>query len=141
MTRPLHKAPAKVALDFCARLAAGQSIETICSQRDQPEWERVRLWLVRDPDFRRLYDQALADQGELVASRLAEIAAGLRPGSAESVRLLLALLTQRRGRPETQAATEAVAATGEAEVALDDLLRAALAAPGGENDGEAGDGA
>lgn len=43
---------------FCERVAAGESVRSICRDDDYPEMKTIFRWLSKHDDFRQLYDKA-----------------------------------------------------------------------------------
>lgn len=60
--------------EICGRLAAGESLYSICKSAHMPEIVTVYRWMVKDEDFRQQYVRAREDQAETHADQMQEIA-------------------------------------------------------------------
>lgn len=64
--RPTKYTP-ELALLICSRLAAGESIRTICEDEEMPNASTVHLWVLEDRDgFSKQYAKARAVQAEVM---------------------------------------------------------------------------
>jgi hypothetical protein len=59
---------------ICERLAAGESLRSICKDDGMPSWPCISNWLQRFPEFAAQYARAREDQAEAHADRIIEIA-------------------------------------------------------------------
>jgi hypothetical protein len=59
---------------ICERLAAGESLRSICRDDDMPSWPAISNWLQKFPEFAAQYARAREDQAETHADRIIEIA-------------------------------------------------------------------
>jgi hypothetical protein len=64
----------KLAARICARVAAGQSLRSICRDDDMPHRDTVRRWMRDKPDFAREYARAHEEFADVVFEELLEIA-------------------------------------------------------------------
>lgn len=59
---------------ICARLGGGESLRTICYDKDMPEARTVHYWLVDKSDFFQQYARARDIQAEVLFDEILEIA-------------------------------------------------------------------
>ncbi|WP_448115741.1 terminase small subunit-like protein [Mesorhizobium amorphae] len=64
----------KVADLICERLAEGQSLRSICSDKAMPDKATVFRWLAADADFARLYAHARDAQVDALVDEMIDIA-------------------------------------------------------------------
>ncbi len=69
--------------DFCAELALGNSLRSVCSKKGQPTHQTVYNWLNKYPDFLEQYTRAKADSGDADADRIEEIAEKVLAGNLD----------------------------------------------------------
>lgn len=60
--------------EICARLAHGESLNSICKEDDQPAMPTVYRWLRQNEEFRNNYACAREDQADTLAEEIIEIA-------------------------------------------------------------------
>lgn len=65
---------AEIAAVILTRIADGQSLRTICSDKDMPSRELVRRWLLDNPEFVGQYARARDEQADTYADEIAAIA-------------------------------------------------------------------
>lgn len=73
MSRPSSFTQAKADL-ICERLAAGESLRSICSSDDMPSQTSVFRWLRDNESFREQYARAREDQAETLFDQMVDIA-------------------------------------------------------------------
>ena len=74
MARPSILNP-KMARDICSRIAAGESLRSICSDEDMPDKSSVMLWVATDRDgFSDQYEKACLARAHFWADELLDIA-------------------------------------------------------------------
>lgn len=61
-----------IATRFCDRIAAGNSMNTVCQADDMPERQTIFRWLVRE-EFRDMYTRACAERREVRKEQLLDI--------------------------------------------------------------------
>lgn len=59
---------------ICKRIADGESINKICSEKDMPAQANFYRWLQKDSALREIYAQARQDQAEKYLDEIIEIA-------------------------------------------------------------------
>lgn len=64
----------KVALEICARIARGESLNSICKDEGMPGLTAVYAWLLRHEDFAKQYARAREDQADTLADEIVAIA-------------------------------------------------------------------
>lgn len=82
--QPMKAAPAKMGRPttyneafrdaFCERVAAGESVRSICRDDDYPEMKTIFRWLSKHEDFRHLYDKAKEMAMMAMAEEIMDIA-------------------------------------------------------------------
>lgn len=82
--KPMTKAPAKMGRPtiynevirdaFCERVAAGESVRSICRDDDYPEMKTIFRWISKHDDFRQLYEKAKEMAMLAMAEELLDIA-------------------------------------------------------------------
>lgn len=65
---------ANMAADICGRLAAGESLASICRDQTMPAQTTVYRWIATIPEFRELYACAREDQAETLADQIQDLA-------------------------------------------------------------------
>ena len=127
---------------ICNRLAEGESLRSICSDRTMPCWETVRRWLRQQPQFRADYAEAREHQADWLAAEALDAARRVLPATASSTRVLLSELHWQAARlrprvygerpqaPEDGAAEDEIAATLRAALARADAGEAGAGVPG-----------
>lgn len=63
-----------IAGDICGRIAAGESLRSICKDEKMPDQVTIYRWLAVNEEFRKLYVQAREDQAETHADVIVDIA-------------------------------------------------------------------
>ena len=123
--------------EICRRLAEGQSLRSICSDRTMPCWETVRRWLRSRPKFRADYAEAREHQADWLAAEALDTARTVTPATATATRVLLAELHWQaaRLRPRVYGERPAPEAERDGDDEIAATLRAALARA---EEGEAG---
>lgn len=72
-----------VAEEICTRIMCGDSLAAICRDDDMPAYRTVMKWLQDDPEFRRNYASARADQGHADADEIRDIATRMIKGEID----------------------------------------------------------
>lgn len=65
---------AETAAKICERLVNGESLRSICRDREMPDAVTVFRWMEKHPEFRKQYVHAREMQAELLAEEIIEIA-------------------------------------------------------------------
>jgi hypothetical protein len=71
--RPSTYSEAKT-VEICARLAQGESLRSICKEKDQPNITTVYEWLFKHEDFAKRYARAREEQADTLADEIVAIA-------------------------------------------------------------------
>ncbi len=84
--RPSRYTPDLAAV-ICGRLAGGESLRTICADKDMPAISTVMGWLFDGDhgEFSEQYARAREAQAELRADEITDIADGVEHGASEAV--------------------------------------------------------
>jgi hypothetical protein len=64
----------EIATEICNRLAEGESLRTICSDKDMPDRQTVYTWLSTKKDFLDQYAHAREEQADSLADEIIAIA-------------------------------------------------------------------
>lgn len=62
------------ATEICARIAAGESLNSICKEQGQPGITAVYAWLLRHENFAKMYARAREEQADTLADEIVAIA-------------------------------------------------------------------
>ena len=73
----------KRASRVCRRLAAGETLEAICTEKDMPTVETVRDWMMDSADFHGRYLRAKQVYAERLTEEVVAIADALAEGASE----------------------------------------------------------
>lgn len=71
--RPSSYTEDKAAL-ICGRIAAGESLVSICRDEDMPDVVTVYRWIAANESFRNMYARARDDQADTLADQILDIA-------------------------------------------------------------------
>lgn len=79
-----------LATNICDRIAEGESLRTICNDRDMPNWRTVLRWLEQDEAFASKHARAREAQADVMDERILKIADSCtnETANADRVRLL-----------------------------------------------------
>ena len=86
MAAPVCTYTDDVGIEICARLAAGESLVTICKHPLMPTAMCVYNWLQRHPHFKAMYDDARIQQADFYADAIIEIANNTETGTTIKTR-------------------------------------------------------
>lgn len=98
--------------EFCARIAAGESMRSICKLKSMPSWKSVCRWLhagqTEDGSelaraFRQRYARAREEQADLLAEEALDAARGANARNANAKRLLVDTIKWRAGKLKPKA--------------------------------------
>ncbi len=62
-----------IAIEICARLATGESLNSICRDESMPGLSTVYRWIAAQDEFRELYARAREDQADTLADEIVDI--------------------------------------------------------------------
>jgi hypothetical protein len=65
---------AKVAQEFCSRIAEGRSVRSVCKDADMPSKSTIFVWLDEQENFQKLYALAQEERAEAMFDDMLEIA-------------------------------------------------------------------
>jgi hypothetical protein len=68
---------------FCAEIAIGNSLRSVCSRDDMPSHQTVYNWMLKNPSFLEQYARAKEDSGDADADKIEEIAELVLSGKLE----------------------------------------------------------
>ena len=71
--RPTTYTP-EIALEICARIQEGQTLNQVCRDPDMPGNRTIYDWLTIHPEFSQMYARAKEDQADTYADEIIEIA-------------------------------------------------------------------
>lgn len=97
MGRPSTFTPA-LATRICDRIASGESIRSICSEKGMPGWETVRGWLLKHPEFAAQYARAREDQADAMDEEILETARSTTAENAQANRVKIDAYKWRAAR-------------------------------------------
>lgn len=75
----------ELAEKFCAALAEGKGVRSVCRMKGMPSKAAVFKWLREYPEFAKLYDIATDERADTQVEEIVEIADNCKP-DADSVR-------------------------------------------------------
>ena len=64
----------ELAAEFCSRIAAGESVRSVCKADDMPCDKTIFLWLQRHKDFLQHYELAVASRTDVHIEDMLDIA-------------------------------------------------------------------
>lgn len=77
----------QTAAAICERIAAGESLRSICASKSMPCCSTVQRWLAENEDFQRAMRLARDLQADTLAEQIIELADSATPETAHAVRL------------------------------------------------------
>ena len=72
---------------ICDRIADGESLRSICNDRDIPNWRTVLRWLERDAEFASKYARARELQADVMDERILTVADACTNETAQADRV------------------------------------------------------
>lgn len=89
-----------LAATVCGRIAAGESLRTICADAAMPSMATVQRWLAAHPEFASQYSMAREDQADVLAEEMLDVARAKSADQVEATdkRLLIDALKWRAGK-------------------------------------------
>jgi len=75
----------ELALEICARIQEGQTLNQICQDAEMPNNRTIYRWLVDHQDFCQMYTRAKEDQADTYADQIIEIADSSEGGKIADV--------------------------------------------------------